>query len=311
MTLLLALLTAATVPGNLIENPGLEPAADGQPAGWGVIDFKTGGTGAYSPEAGHDGPGYVIARSADATQRVCWFQKVAIPPGTAGVVFGGWYRNRNLPPDSRRGPSLRIHFHRSLDQWDELSLQQVFYQPAADWTESAAASSCPRAPSRWCSRPSSGSPPARPIGTTCGSNPRPPTRSRSCPSTPTRPSTATRSMARICPTRPPTAAAPRSTRRRFSGCPPDPTGPTGSKSGATRACKATARSAGRGWPGVPRCFASHSTRESGTGVTGSRWAMGRSSGARSASSRCRPTPRLGPILQRRRSRSRSNGRACS
>jgi len=130
---LLAILTAA-VPGNLLQNPGLEEATDGQPDGWGVINFNTGGTGVYSPEMGHDGPGYVISRSADATQRECWFQKVAIPEGTQGVLFGGWYRNRNLLPETTRAPSIRIHFHRKMEGWDEISLQQVFYQPAADWT---------------------------------------------------------------------------------------------------------------------------------------------------------------------------------
>lgn len=134
MTLLLALLATA-VPGNLLTNPGLEQVTDGQPTGWGIIEFKTGGTGSYSPEPGHDGPGYVIARSADATQRVCWFQKVAIPAGTEAVMFGGWYRNRNLLPDTTRAPSIRIHFHRQMGGWDEISLKQVFYQPVADWTE--------------------------------------------------------------------------------------------------------------------------------------------------------------------------------
>ena len=132
-SILLACLAA--VPGNLLQNPGVDQLTEGQPTGWGVIDFKTGGTGVYDASQGHDGPGYLVAKSANDQQRVCWFQKVAIPAGTEGVLFGGWYRNRNLLPDSHRGPSIRIHFHRQLDAWDELSLQQVFYRPMGDWTE--------------------------------------------------------------------------------------------------------------------------------------------------------------------------------
>lgn len=132
----LALVGPAPAQANLLQNPGAEQlnAAGQAPLAWRGIDFRTGGTFAVATDGGQSGQNYLVLRSANEQQRACWSQRVPVPEGCPAVSFGGWYRTVGVAKAETRGASVRIHFHRAADRFDEIGLRQWFYAPAEQWT---------------------------------------------------------------------------------------------------------------------------------------------------------------------------------
>jgi len=125
--------------GTLLQNAGFEDlGAGGAPAGWRANDFRTGGQATLGEGGAHSGARCAVLRSATAEQRVDWMQKVPWPQGQRGVTVGGWYRNVGVAASPGRGPSLRVLFHRSVDQWDEIGLKQAFFPAAEAWSSAQA-----------------------------------------------------------------------------------------------------------------------------------------------------------------------------
>lgn len=118
---------------NRVANPGFEQLADGQPEGWSSIDFRTGGRCLLGNDGGRSGRRYVVLRCASAKERGAWRRKMPWDPAAKAIAFGGWYRTRGVTPSPKHGASIRILFHKSLQNWDEIGLKQAFYSPSSDW----------------------------------------------------------------------------------------------------------------------------------------------------------------------------------
>ncbi|NOY81254.1 MAG: DUF4962 domain-containing protein [Kiritimatiellaeota bacterium] len=122
---------------NLLRNAGFEQLdKDGRPEGWESVDFRTAGKASVSSARAHTGKVCVRVAARAETERVCWRQKVALPSNAGGVEVRAWYRTEGVVDSSRgRGASIRVLFHRSLQKWDEISLQQSFFPASKTWRE--------------------------------------------------------------------------------------------------------------------------------------------------------------------------------
>lgn len=131
---LILLCTAALAEVNLVANPSFEVVQGGQPANWGVENWKLGGRSVFDETTAHSGARSVRVDCDSDAQRGIWRQIVPVQ-GPAHLRFSAWYKTRLANSSNGHGAVVRLVLFKDAAKWQELSLPMTWAPASDQWTE--------------------------------------------------------------------------------------------------------------------------------------------------------------------------------